>query len=123
MTPSNCIRKPLVGATMLRSRSIVTDLPTEIRSDPAYLTNCAASYMAIKKFWPALEDCQPAVTLQSASPSPKTLIRLARCQLLVIGSPNSALSALRSALSIEPTNEAALHLQTEALELERHLQK
>jgi tetratricopeptide (TPR) repeat protein len=76
--------------------------------------------MAIKKFRPALDDCQQAAILQSASPSPKTLIRLARCQLAV-DSPMSALSTLSSALSIEPSNEAALQLKKEALELDAHL--
>ena len=89
----------------------------ELRPDPAYLTNRAASYMAIKNFQPALEDCQKAAILQSASPSPKTLVRLARCQL-VIDSPASALTTLCSALSIEPSNESALQLKKEALELE-----
>jgi len=76
--------------------------------------------MGIKKFRPALEDCQQAAALQSASPSPKTLIRLARCQL-AIGSPTPALSTLRSALSIDPKNAAALQLQEKVLELEAHL--
>jgi tetratricopeptide (TPR) repeat protein len=76
--------------------------------------------MAINKFRPALEDCQQAAILQSAYPSPKTLIRLARCQL-VVDSPTSALCTLSSVLSIEQSNEAALHLQKEALELDAHL--
>ncbi|KIM90142.1 hypothetical protein PILCRDRAFT_811871 [Piloderma croceum F 1598] len=92
----------------------------EIRPEPAYLTNRAASYMGIKKFRPALEDCQQAAALQSASPAPKTLIRLARCQLAT-GSPTPALSTLRSVLSIDPTNAAALQLQEKVLELEAHL--
>jgi DnaJ family protein C protein 7 len=76
--------------------------------------------MAIKKFRPALEDCQQAAAFQSASPAPKTLIRLARCQLAT-GSPTPALSTLRSVLSIDPTNAAALQLQEKVLELEAHL--
>lgn len=92
----------------------------EIRPEPAYLTNRAASYMAVKKFRPALEDCQQAAAIQSASPQPKTLIRLARCQL-AIGSPTPSLSTLRTALSIDPTNTSALQLQEKVLELEAHL--
>lgn len=76
--------------------------------------------MALKKFRPALADCQAAATLQSASPSPKTLIRLARCQL-ALGSAQPALSTLRSVLAIEPGNAAALQLETKVLELEAHL--
>ncbi|TFK48414.1 protein prenylyltransferase [Heliocybe sulcata] len=91
-------------------------MPTE----PAYLTNRAAAYMALKRFRPALADCQQAATLQSASPSAKTLVRLARCQL-AIGSPTPALSTLRSALEAEPGNAAALQLQEKVLELEAHV--
>ena len=76
--------------------------------------------MAINKFRPALEDCQQAAILQSAYPSPKTLIRLARCQL-VVDSPTATLSTIFSVLSIEPSNEAALQLRKEALELDAHL--
>ena len=71
----------------------------------------------MKNFGSALEDCQQAATLQPTSPSPKTLVRLAQCQL-VVDSPTSALSTLCSALSIEPSNESALQLQKEVLELE-----
>ncbi|PCH36519.1 protein prenylyltransferase [Wolfiporia cocos MD-104 SS10] len=89
-------------------------------SEPTYLTNRAAAYMALKRFKPALADCQQAANLQSASPSPKTLIRLARCQLST-GSTAPALSTLRTVLSIEPANSAALQLQKKVLELEAHL--
>ncbi len=76
--------------------------------------------MALKRFKPALADCQQAATLQSDAPQPKTLIRLARCQLST-GSTAPALSTLRSVLTIEPKNSAALALQTKVPELEAHL--
>lgn len=76
--------------------------------------------MALKKFRAALSDCQQAANLQSTSPQPKTLIRLARCQL-ALGSPTPALSTLRATLAIEPINSAALQLQEKVLELEAHL--
>src|ERR1700689_723324 len=120
MMPLGFIRKPSVSTTALRFCSTPLTFSTELRLDPVYLTNRAASYAAIKKFQPALEDCQQAATLQSAFPSLKTLTCLARCQL-VIDSPASALSTLSSALSIEPSNEAALQLQKVALELDAHL--
>ncbi|KAA1470108.1 DnaJ-domain-containing protein [Dentipellis sp. KUC8613] len=91
-----------------------------VSTEPAYLTNRAAAYMALKKFRPALEDCQQAATLQSAAPSAKTLVRLARCQL-ALGSPTPALSTLRAALSVEPGNAAAADLQRKVLDLEAHL--
>lgn len=76
--------------------------------------------MALKRFKPALLDCQQAANLQSNSPSPKTLVRLARCQLST-GSTAPALSTLRSVLAIDSTNAAALQLQKKVLELEAHL--
>lgn len=89
-------------------------------SEPTYLTNRAASYMALKSFKPALADCQQAAALQASNPSPKTLVRLARCQLS-LGSPNPALSVLRQALAVDPANAAAKQLQVKVLELEAHL--
>jgi len=88
--------------------------------DPTYLTNRAAAYMALKRFKPALADCQQAAALQSDSPSPKTLIRLARCQLST-GSTAPALSTLRTVLAIDVANSSALQLQKKVLELEAHL--
>jgi DnaJ family protein C protein 7 len=76
--------------------------------------------MAVKRFRPALEDCQQAAGIQSTSPQLKTLIRLARCQL-ALGTPKPALSTLRAALAIEPTNSSALQLQTQIQNLESHL--
>ncbi|KAI0772446.1 protein prenylyltransferase [Trametes elegans] len=89
-------------------------------SEPTYWTNRAAAHMALKRFKPALVDCQQAASLQSANPSPKTLVRLARCQLST-GSTAPALSTLRSVLAIDPKNDAALKLQQKVLELEAHL--
>ncbi|KAF7789780.1 hypothetical protein EIP86_000726 [Pleurotus ostreatoroseus] len=88
--------------------------------EPTYLTNRAAAYMALKKFRPALADCQQAANLQSAAPSVKTLVRLARCQLST-GSTAPALSTLRAALALEPRNDAALQLQKKVEALEKHL--
>ncbi|KZT09659.1 protein prenylyltransferase [Laetiporus sulphureus 93-53] len=90
-------------------------------AEPTYLTNRAAAYMALKKFKFALADCQQAADLQSESPSSKTLIRLARCQLFT-GSTAPALSTLRAVLDLEPYNGPALQLQKKVLELEAHLQ-
>ncbi|PPQ88738.1 hypothetical protein CVT25_008545 [Psilocybe cyanescens] len=88
--------------------------------EPSYLTNRAASYMALKRFRPALEDCQVAVSLQSASPQPKTLLRLARCQL-ALGSSTPALSTIRSILALEPKNAQAIQLQDKVQVLENHV--
>jgi DnaJ homolog subfamily C member 7 len=76
--------------------------------------------MAIKRFKPALADCQQAANLQADAPSVKTLTRLARCQLST-GSTAPALSTLRTVLGLEPKNAPALQLQKKVLELEAHL--
>jgi len=65
---------------------------------------------ALKRFLPALEDCQQASSLQSSSPQPKTLIRLAHGHY-ALGLPTAALTALQTALSMEPKNASALQLQ------------
>ncbi|KAM0752097.1 TPR-like protein [Meredithblackwellia eburnea MCA 4105] len=69
-------KKDYPSATRLYTHAISLD-PT----NPAYLTNRAASYMATKRYSLALEDCLRAASLQSKDPQPKTLLRLARCQL------------------------------------------
>jgi DnaJ homolog subfamily C member 7 len=89
-------------------------------SEPAYLTNRAAAYMALKKFRPALADCQAAADLQSAAPQAKTLVRLARCQLS-LGTYAAALSTLRAALDADPTHAPAWDLQKKVRVLEGHL--
>lgn len=88
--------------------------------EPSYLTNRAASYMALKRFRLALEDCQVAASLQSATPSPKTLLRLARCQL-ALGSSTPALSTIGTILALEPRNPQALQLKDKVQVLENHV--
>ncbi|KZT00971.1 DnaJ-domain-containing protein [Laetiporus sulphureus 93-53] len=114
------------GNTAFRSKRFTDAIESYSRAivlnpaEPTYLTNRAAAYMALKKFKLALSDCQQAANLQSESPSAKTLIRLARCQLST-GSTTPALSTLRAVLDLEPNNTAALQLQKKVLELEAHL--
>ncbi|KAL4065936.1 hypothetical protein V8B97DRAFT_1932859 [Scleroderma yunnanense] len=107
--------KQYSDAIELYSRAIDMK-PTE----PSYLTNRAAAYMALKRFKLALADCQQASSLQSDDPSSKTLLRLARCQL-ALGASKSAATTLRTVLSLEPSNVAALQLQEKVDELETHL--
>ena len=76
--------------------------------------------MAMKRFRPALEDCQMAATLQCASPAPKTLLRLAKCQLAV-GSSSPALSTIRTLLAVDPKNSQALLLRDKVEQLEAHV--
>lgn len=80
--------------------------------------------MALKRFKPALEDCQHAASLQApTSPNAqysKTLLRLARCHL-VLGAPAPTLSTLATVIAAEPSNAGALQLRKKAKELESHL--
>jgi len=76
--------------------------------------------MALKRFRPALEDCQQAATLQAKEPSAKTLLRLARCQL-ALGSATPASSTLNSVLSLDPKNAQAMQLKKKISDLEGHL--
>ena len=75
--------------------------------------------MAMKRFKPALADCQQAASLQTESPSAKTLIRLARCQT-ALGSTAAALSTIRAVLDLESANTVARQLQTKISQLENH---
>jgi DnaJ family protein C protein 7 len=74
--------------------------------NPAYLSNRAAAYMSQKRYRLALNDVSSAAALQSNSPQPKTLARLGRCQLAV-GEASVAISSLKQALALEPTNSGA----------------
>ena len=85
-------------------------------TEPSYLTNRAVAYMALKRFRPALVDCRRAAALQFEDPSPKTLIRLARCEI-ALGEFKLAAVTIRTVLSLEPFNAAALLLQTKVGEL------
>jgi DnaJ homolog subfamily C member 7 len=81
--------------------------------------------MALKRFRPALEDCQLALSLQSNSPAPikiKTLLRLARCQI-ALASTAAASSSLRTIAQLEPSgsNAQATQLETKLKQLEGHL--
>ncbi|KAF8631708.1 hypothetical protein AX15_002235 [Amanita polypyramis BW_CC] len=89
--------------------------------EPAFFTNRAASYMALKRFRSALEDCQLAATLQSDAPSSKTLLRLARCQL-ALGSTTPASTTINTVLVMEPDNTTAAQLHDKVRALEGHLE-
>jgi DnaJ family protein C protein 7 len=75
--------------------------------------------MALKRFAPALSDCQTAASLQSASPVPKTLIRLARCHL-ALGDIPACLAALRDLPDSIPS---VVEVRKRAESLELHLQR
>lgn len=90
--------------------------------EPSYLTNRAASYMALKRFRPALDDCQTALSLhpEGSAPPTKILVRLARCHL-ALGNPSAAQTPLTTVLSLEPSNPTAKQLEAKLVELKVHL--
>jgi DnaJ family protein C protein 7 len=90
--------------------------------EPNYLTNRAACYMTMKHHRSALEDCQAAAQLQQANPQPKTLLRLARCQV-ALGQPSQARTTLNSLLDIDSNNALALQLRQKANLLQDHLER
>lgn len=61
-----------------------------------------------------------AATIQASSPSSKTLLRLARCQL-ALGSTTPALSTIRTILALEPANTQAMQLRGKVQALEHHV--
>lgn len=90
--------------------------------EPNYLTNRAACYMALKRYKAALEDCQAAAHLQREDPQPKTLLRLARCQL-ALGQPSQSRTTIAALLAIDPNNTQAIGLRQKASSLQDHLDR
>jgi len=99
-------------------------LPDLVPTEPSYLTNRAAASIAVKRFRFALADCLLAATQQATASAggaapPKTLLRLARCQL-ALAQTAAALSTLRAVLAAEPDSAPAAQMHARALELEAH---
>lgn len=90
--------------------------------EPTYLNNRAACYMALKRYKAALDDCQAAAALQRENPSPKTLLRLARCQV-ALGQPSQARTTIGALLDIDPNNTQAIQLRQKAALLQDHLDR
>jgi DnaJ family protein C protein 7 len=94
--------------------------------EPSYWTNRAASYMALKKFKPAVDDCQQALFILNPQMPPnkpalvKALLRLARCQY-ALGSLSAAASSLARILGLEPGNAQAKALQQKITVLQGHV--
>lgn len=79
--------------------------------------------MSLKRFRPALADCQKASGLQSAAPNSKTLVRLARCHFS-LGEIPEAISVLAPVLaSLDPDNSAARSLDAQVKRVQEHLRQ
>ncbi|KAH9057438.1 hypothetical protein EDB87DRAFT_1751756 [Lactarius vividus] len=113
---------PTDDVTMTMTMSIPS--PDLVPTEPSYLTNRAAAFIAVKRFRSALADCLLAATLQATTSAggaapPKTLLRLARCQL-ALAQTAAALSTLRAVIAVEPDSAPAAQMHARALELEAH---
>lgn len=63
--------------------------------------------MALKRYNLALQDCQKAAAIQAGAPQPKTLSRLARCQI-ALGQIDDASRTIAEVLQLEANNASAL---------------
>lgn len=103
------------SATRLYSSAIEL-VPT----NPAYLTNRAASLMASRLYSSALADCVAASALQSKDPQSKTLLRLARCQL-ALGLVLAAQQTLDQLLKLDPSNPQVGQERLRAARIKTHV--
>jgi DnaJ homolog subfamily C member 7 len=90
------------------------------QNEPNYWNNRAAAYMAQNQFAKALPDVQQAATLQTSSPQPKTLMRLARCHF-ALGNVTGSINTLRTCLQVDPNSMAAMAMTKNVKRLEEHL--
>lgn len=79
----------------------------------------------MKKYKQARDDCQTAVTLQSATasgPQAKVYARLARCHL-ALGDPSAAIHAANKALELDSTNAPVMQTRGQAEQMQAHLDR
>lgn len=109
-------KKDYPSATRLYTQAISLS-PT----NPAYLTNRAASLMGSRSYSAALADCVAATALQSAAPQSKTLLRLARCQL-ALGLGPAAQQVLDQLLKLDPSNPQVGQERARAARIAKHVE-
>jgi DnaJ family protein C protein 7 len=116
----NFTQKLLVGRASLSSTQFLIDCQALNPNEPNYWNNRAAAYISQNSFAKALPDVKQAATLQSSSPQPKTLMRLARCYF-ALGNITGSINTLRTCLDIDSGNAAALTMMKNIKRLEEHL--
>lgn len=109
-------KKDYPSATRLYTQAISLS-PT----NPAYLTNRAASLMGSRSYSAALADCVAATALQSAAPQSKTLLRLARCQL-ALGLGPAAQQVLDQLLKLDPSNPQVGQERARSARITKHIE-
>lgn len=72
--------------------------------------------MSMKDFGAAIADCRTADRLQTLTPSPKTLLRLAKCQMS-LSLIDGAIVTLRRLHSIDPDNHSVNILMQKTSEI------
>lgn len=82
-------------------------------------TNRGTAYAKMGRYFAALGDFELATSFKTYKATAKVLIHTARCRLF-LGSPPSALLALREALLLEPENINALALRSRVVEIQEH---
>lgn len=107
--------KNYASATRLYSAAI-----SLVPTNPAYLTNRAASLMASRIYSQALADCVAASALQIAAPQSKTLLRLAKCQL-ELGLIPAAQQTLDQILVLDPSNAQLPNERRRAARMKNHV--
>ncbi|KAI1795548.1 DnaJ-domain-containing protein [Ganoderma leucocontextum] len=88
--------------------------------EPEYYITRAFIHMKLHEYATALRDFDLASTKPTYTPRSDCLLPIARCRLL-LGSPSSALLAVKDALSINGADGDALSLRRRILELEGHI--
>ena len=88
--------------------------------NPLYYISRATAYIKDKQYTASLQDFDAASNKDGYRATADILINVARCRFL-LGSPSSAMLAVRDALSLDPVDGPALVLRRRILDLEGHL--
>ncbi|EJF55828.1 DnaJ-domain-containing protein [Dichomitus squalens LYAD-421 SS1] len=100
--------------------ALLTEAIALAPGNASYYVTRAATHMELCHFAAALRDFEVASTKTTYEPSTINHLRIARCRL-ILGSPSSALLALRDALSLDASNADALQMRRRVTELEGHM--
>ncbi|KAI0779530.1 hypothetical protein C8Q74DRAFT_1316108 [Fomes fomentarius] len=100
--------------------ALLTQAITCDQSDPESFLLRGRAHARNQHHSAALHDFQTASTKRGYVPTPDVLLQIARSRLL-LGSPSSALLAVRDALALDPADGQVLLLRRRILELEGHI--
>ena len=89
-------------------------------AEPQYYLTRATAYIKTHQFTDALRDFDTASIKDGYEGDVDVYLQIARCRLL-LGSPTSALLAVRDALALDPGDRGALDFRRRILDLEGHV--